>query len=68
MVRLEVVLTATQVTEEPDEVKVSRPVLEARQGGDSLTLASGVVKSTYLTHRRYSVRCQLFHLSFTPNL
>lgn len=26
--------------EEPDEAKVSRPVLEARQGGDSLSLAS----------------------------
>ena len=27
MVRLGVVLTVTQITEEPDEVKVSRPVL-----------------------------------------
>ena len=40
MVRLGVVLTVTQITEEPDEVKVSRPVLEARQVGDYLTLAS----------------------------
>jgi hypothetical protein len=34
-------MSTTQVTEEPDEKKFSRPVLEARQGGDSLSLASG---------------------------
>jgi hypothetical protein len=33
-------MSTTQVTEEPDEKKFSRPVLEARQGGDSLSLAS----------------------------
>ncbi len=54
MVRLGVVLTVTQITEEPDEVKVSRPVLEARQVGDYLTLASGLVHSC------------LLHLSFLP--
>lgn len=39
-------MSTTQVTEEPDEKKFSRPVLEARQGGDSPSLASGLVTST----------------------
>lgn len=30
-----------QITEEPYEAKVSRTVLEARQGSDTLSLASG---------------------------
>lgn len=34
-------MSITHITEEPDEKKFSRPVLEARQGGDSLSLASG---------------------------
>ncbi|MDI9636157.1 hypothetical protein QM565_10230 [Geitlerinema splendidum] len=34
-------MSNTQLTEEPDAPKGARPVLEARQGGDSLSLASG---------------------------
>ncbi len=62
-------MSNTQLTEEPDAPKGARPVWEARQVGDSLSLASGLVIQAQSPREgnppselsaRFEKRCRLY--------